>query len=95
MATILAIPLLFLSVRFSLLAADQLRPMVQLGVTGVVIPFMYFLAASGWLTLAATILALWVALARRTFTGRLIWSIVAVVAAAAMPLTFLLSGALF
>ena len=94
-AAIVCIPLLVLSVRFSLLAADFMKPMVELGVDFPVLAFMFFLSSAAWLAIAAVLIALWVALVRKTFKWRVIWCAIAIVAAGLLPLSWVFSGALF
>lgn len=80
--------------RFSLLAADFMQPMVQLGVAFPILAYMFVLASAGWFAIAATIVTLWIALARRTFKWRLIWCGIAVLCAGLLPLSWLVTGAL-
>lgn len=94
-AAVVSVPLLFLSMRFSLMAADWMKPMVQLGMEFATLAFMFVLASAGWFSLAATIVALWVAIARKTFRWRFIWSVIAVLAAGILPLSWVFTGALF
>lgn len=94
-AALASIPLLVVSVRFSLLAADYMKPMVELGVDFPVLAFMFFLSSAAWLAIGVVLIALWVAIARKTFKWRLVWSGIALVAAGLLPLSWVFSGALF
>ena len=94
-AALASIPLLVVSVRFSLLAADYMKPMVELGVDFPVLAFMFFLSSAAWLAIGAVLIALWVAIARKTFKWRVVWSGIALVAAGLLPLSWVFSGALF
>ncbi len=94
-AALASIPLLVVSVRFSLLAADYMKPMVELGVDFPVLAFMFFLSSAAWLAIGVVLITLWVAIARKTFKWRLVWSGIALVAAGLLPLSWVFSGALF
>lgn len=86
----LSLALCALNIGMSLLAAQFMQPMQQLGVPNGQLIGMWFMASAGWLMTAAAIIVYWIALTRKTNRKRIRWSIAAVVVSALFPLSWLL-----
>ena len=88
-AFLASLPLLALSIWFSLTAASFLQTFAAIEVDQGTLVGLWIFSASGWLMLALTIIALWIALAKKTFRWRLTWSLIALGCAALVPLSWL------
>ncbi|MCQ9368460.1 hypothetical protein NQ038_01755 [Brevibacterium sp. 50QC2O2] len=96
-AAVISIPLLWLAIRFSLLATSTMRDIVLLNDapgTGFTIG-MYIYSACGWLALAGVLACLFIALLRGTRRWRIWWSAGALAFALAVPASWLALGWVF
>jgi len=92
-AIVLAIPLLFLSVRFSLVAVQFLQMLNQISApNGAWKPALIILTGSGWIALAAAVVCALIVFWRHTVRWRLWWSVAIVLIAAANPIAWAVLG---
>lgn len=89
-----SIPLLWLAIRFSLSATSQMRNIVLLGAdlsAGFTIA-MYLFSAAGWLCLAGTLVSLLLAVRGKTPRRRIWCSVIALLFAGCVPVSWVFAG---
>lgn len=92
-ALVIAVPLLIVSVMFSLTAVQFLQSLEQLGAADSgTKTAMVLLSGSGWFALAAVIVCAIVCFARRSAAWRWSWSVAIVLCAAANPIAWKILG---
>ena len=87
-----ALPLLWLSVQFSLLIGQIGFYVVSLGTDTWTIVGLVLLTLAGFVSLLGTLVCLWVGTRRRTWRWRVGWALGALACAALLPVSWLLFG---